>query len=156
MIEGSCLCGAVRFEIDEKSIIVINNCHCSMCRKQSGAAFDTTVHLRPAAFRWKSGEELVKTYESSPGNQRAFCGVCGSVAPSSANWEEHVRVPAGALDDDPGRMPELNIFSASKAPWYTITDALPCFPDAGTEAQWREVMSRRAVNENMSEEGRER
>src|SRR5262245_13735132 len=94
MIQGSCLCGAMRFEIDEAQIIVINNCHCSYCRKVSGAAFGTFVQLPGSSFRWLSGEQHLATFESTPGNRRAFCKVCGSRAPQSADWKEHVTVPA--------------------------------------------------------------
>src|SRR5262245_15674334 len=109
MIQGSCLCEGVRFEIDERAIIVINNCHCANCRKVSGAAFGTFVHIPGRSFHWIAGQELVATYESSPGTRRAFCKVCGSRMPQSPNWEEHVIVPAGALDGDPGMKPEINI-----------------------------------------------
>jgi hypothetical protein len=143
MIQGSCLCGALRFEIDETRIIVINNCHCSLCRKVSGAAFGTFVQLPASGFRWLAGEDRLATFESSPGNPRAFCMVCGSRAPQSADWKAHVTVPAGMLDGDPKMRPEINIFTASKAPWYSITDSLPCIADRGTEAEWRAVIAPR-------------
>jgi len=37
-IHGSCLCGGVEFEIDGPLTAPLN-CHCSLCRKQHGAAF---------------------------------------------------------------------------------------------------------------------
>src|SRR5262245_35233255 len=113
MIKGSCLCGAVRFEFDERSIVMIDNCHCSMCRKASGAAFGTSVMVPATEFRWVAGEESVSTYESSPGVHRAFCRVCGSRAPETQLRDrEHVFIPAGSLDDDPGIGPQINIFTA--------------------------------------------
>jgi len=143
MVQGSCLCGGVRFEIDERAIQVINNCHCANCRKVSGAAFGTFVHVPRSAFRWLTGVELVAAYESSPGIERAFCKVCGSRMPQSPDWERHVIVPAGVLDEDPGMKPEINIFTKSKAPWYTIADGLPSIADIGTEEQWRTLIAER-------------
>jgi len=55
------------------------------------------------------------------------------VVPASHNARE-TAVPAGCLDDDPGIRPERHIFTAAKAPWYPIADALPQFEDYGREA----------------------
>ena len=141
MIEGSCLCGGVKFEIDEQHILLINNCHCSYCRKVTGAAYGTFVQIPGGHFRWLTGKELLSTYESSQGNHRAFCKVCGSRAPQSANWEEIVTVPAGCLDGDPVSRPVVNIFTASKAPWHTIDESLPSFSWHAPEEFWRRFMS---------------
>src|SRR5262245_31049158 len=105
----------MKFEIDEEFIFIINNCHCSNCRKVTGAAYGTFVQIPGNHFRWLQGQNLRVTYESSPGNHRAFCEVCGSRAPQSQNWEEVVGIPAGCLDGDPIARPEVNIFVANKA-----------------------------------------
>ena len=143
MIQGSCLCGAVRYEFDEQTILLVNNCHCSRCRKVSGAAYATFVQIPGKSFRWISGEGSVATFESSPGNRRAFCKVCGSRAPQSRNWSEHVTVPAGGLDGDPGAKPHVNIFVADKAPWHTIHESIPSAADGGSEEFWRKLMQER-------------
>jgi len=51
-----------------------------------------------------------------------------------------VRVPGGALDDDPGIVPEVVLFSASKAGWCTVDAARQTFPDAGPPAFWGDVV----------------
>ena len=38
-------------------------------------------------------------------------------------------LPLGALDDDPGIRPEMHVYVASKAPWFTICDDLPQFAE---------------------------
>lgn len=43
MIDGSCLCGAVRFRLAVRPQF-INHCHCRLCRKASGAGFGPFVH----------------------------------------------------------------------------------------------------------------
>jgi hypothetical protein len=124
MTEGRCLCGAVRYEIDPPLQYMVN-CHCSMCRKHHGSSFATVVTLPPTQFRWVSGEANVGTYASSEIATRAFCKVCGSVAPVLSPKLGAMIVPAGNLDGDPGLRPQVHIFTGSKAPWYDITDALP-------------------------------
>jgi len=123
MIRGSCQCGAVRFEIDK--VLALTHCHCTTCRKLSGAAFATYAHVKPKYFRFLSGEDDVSLYESSPGSFRRRCKTCGCPTPGKAPYLETLSIPAGLLDDDPGVRPSLHVFVASCAPWWTITDDLP-------------------------------
>lgn len=120
MIRGSCLCSAVRFELLERPVLM-NHCHCSMCRKVTGAAFGTFVHGKASAFQWLSGEDRVTRYRSSEGNERAFCSVCGSNMPVIEAGGDAVIIPAGSLDDDPGIRPAVQIFTGSKAPWHELS-----------------------------------
>ncbi len=128
MLKGSCLCGGVCYEIDGE-LGVMAHCYCSMCRKYHGAAFGTYIGVKAADFQWLKGEELVASYESSPGAHRGFCRTCGSNLPVLEPGAEEVFIPAGTLDDDPGVRPAAHIFVASKAPWVEITDDLPQFDE---------------------------
>ena len=104
------------------------NCHCSMCRKAQGAAFRSRASLNVSDLEWVQGENLITFYESSPGNHRGFCRVCGSPIVSKFGGASHYGLALGTLDDDPGVQPQLHVHVASKAPWFTITDDLPQFP----------------------------
>jgi hypothetical protein len=125
-IQGSCLCGTVRYEIDGPFTIMMN-CHCSMCRKHHGAPFATFAGAPLEGFRWLGGEDNQGHYASSPGSHRSFCKTCGSVAPLFMKGAGLVVVPAGSLDDDPGIRVQAHIFVGSKASWHTISDSLPQF-----------------------------
>ena len=122
MARGSCLCGTVRWAIEEP-FEEMSHCHCSMCRKAHGTPFGTYLIGAKTNFQWLGGEDTITHYESSPGFMRAFCGTCGSVVPDGLEGE--MFVPAGCLDDDPGIRPALHIFFASKAPWHQVADTLP-------------------------------
>lgn len=122
-IKGSCLCGAVTYEVTAP-FQFLGNCHCSLCRKAHGAAFVTWGIVPRDAFRWTAGEDFVQWYESSPGNTRGFCGRCGSSL-ASAHSGVVGEVAIGTVEGDPGARPAEHIFVGSKAPWYEITDALP-------------------------------
>ena len=122
-IRGSCLCGAVSYEIIG-SFKIMGNCHCSICRKSHGAAFATWGIVDPDEFRWTSGEEFLKAYESSPGRQRCFCKRCGSPLVSMHSGKVG-EVVIGTVDGDPDMRPSEHIFVGSKAPWFEITDGLP-------------------------------
>jgi hypothetical protein len=128
MIQGGCLCGGVRFEID-RAVGPFELCHCPRCRKASGSAFVAGLGVNVADFRTLSGEELIQTYqapilEHPPAYSTAFCSRCGSPVPkppADADWFE---VPAGLLDGDVPE-PERHIFVECKSSWFSITDALP-------------------------------
>ena len=125
-LKGGCLCGSVGYEIQGK-LGEAANCHCSMCRKQSGAAFLTASGVPTKSFRWTKGEDLLTRYESSPGAVRIFCKRCGStLAGGPADPKgDMIWIMMGTLDDDPGIRASSHVFVGSKAPWFDITDALP-------------------------------
>lgn len=122
-ITGSCLCGAVRYEVTAP-FQFLGNCHCTLCRKAHGAAYATWGILERGSFRWTAGEDQVQAYESSPGNTRCFCRQCGSSL-ASAHSGVVGEVAMGTVDGDPGARPGEHIFVGSKAPWHEITDTLP-------------------------------
>jgi hypothetical protein len=134
-IQGSCLCGGIKFEITGP-LSPPSNCHCSMCRKQHGAAFRSRARVAKSDFRWLQGEDLVTFYESTPGAFRGFCRVCGSpivnkfeagsrIAERDPLAPSRYGIALATLDDDPGVRPLAHIFVGSKAPWFEITDDLP-------------------------------
>ncbi|MBI5516708.1 MAG: GFA family protein [Deltaproteobacteria bacterium] len=124
MPQGSCLCGAVRYEA-RGPFSHMMHCHCSMCRKHHGSLYATFVGAPLEGFRWLSGEAEVAQYKSSPEGSRSFCGRCGSVAPMVLPEAGMVFLPAGSLEGDLGTRPEMHLFVGSKAPWYALTDELP-------------------------------
>jgi hypothetical protein len=128
-LEGSCLCGGIRYEILEPLSGVVH-CHCSMCRKAHGAAFRTRATVKVDAFRFLAGEELLTYYQSSPGEHRSFCRICGSVV--ITKFDRHPAVygfALGTLDSDPETKAARHVFTKYKAPWYDITDGLPQIED---------------------------
>ncbi len=150
-MEGLCLCGALRYEIDGP-IGFAAHCHCSMCRKFHGAAFATGFGAPASGFRWRNGADAVDEFQSSAQGRRLFCRHCGSAAPVIAG--DLAILPAGNIDGELapknsplahspaqprlrttrpsdysdgllalGKAPHM--FVGSKAPWYEITDDLP-------------------------------
>ena len=122
-VQGGCLCGAIRYEIDGP-LTDVGNCHCSMCRRFHGAAFSTYAKIGAEHFRWLSGQDLLTVYETSPGIGWAFCRTCGSSLgiPALGKLSE---ITLGTLDTDPGIRPTEHTFVGSKAAWFEITDTLP-------------------------------
>jgi hypothetical protein len=129
MIRGGCLCGGVRFEIDDV-VGPFELCHCRRCRKVSGSAFMAGLYVRRDGFRLTSGRELLHTYDAPildapPAYRATFCSRCGSPLPDVDGDDALIEIPAGLLDDDPGLRPDKHIFVEVKSDWFPITDALP-------------------------------
>ncbi len=127
MIKGSCLCGLVVYQLVQPPA-VMNICHCSMCRKVTGSSYGVFAHTHLDNFRWIAGERRIARYESSPGEFRAFCPVCGSNVPVSES-DGSVIIPAGTFDDDPRSSPVVQIFAGSRAPWHEVADDTPAFDE---------------------------
>jgi len=123
MLHGSCLCGRIKYEISG-ALGPLVHCHCHTCRKAHAAAFNTAARAKRADFRWVEGETEVRTYESTAGKSRYFCGTCGSHLIAAWQGEDEIIVRIGSLDDDPGSRPILHIWTSMKAPWFEITDGL--------------------------------
>lgn len=122
MIEGQCLCGEHRFEL-EGPLEMGHHCHCGLCRKHHGSAFATMVGVPAERLTWRRGD--VVRFSSSPDFQRESCAKCGTPLPlAPANLP--MFVPAGCLGDFDERI-EFHIFVASKPDWNDIGDDLPTF-----------------------------
>ncbi|MEE2776000.1 MAG: GFA family protein [Acidobacteriota bacterium] len=118
-VQGCCLCGELRWEID-LPLDWATHCHCSICRRSHGSVFATYVVGPADSFRWVAGEAQTGSYESSPGFHRHFCSTCGSVSPDRMG--EVAFMAAGCLDADPQLRPDRHIFVDSRASWYEIPE----------------------------------
>ena len=86
--------------------------------------------MRTKYWHWRSGKDLVREFDSTPGVFRAFCSRCGS--PIYSRWTDQpdiLRLRLGLLDGDPGRRSLGHFNTAWKAPWYEIEDDLPRFEE---------------------------
>jgi hypothetical protein len=126
-LEGSCLCGAIRYATRELG--PIGHCHCETCRKAHSAAFSSVARTARANFRWIQGEEALSCFESSPGKRRFFCSRCGSHLAAGWEDEDELILRLGCLDTDPDSMAKAHVWTADKASWFEIADDLPQVPE---------------------------
>ena len=74
LYEGSCHCGAIRFEVEAGNEVRSEQCNCSICAKTG------FLHLIVPASRFRliEGGESMTTYTFNTGvAQHYFCRVCG-------------------------------------------------------------------------------
>ena len=130
ILYGSCLCGAVRYEVTGEPKRFYH-CHCSRCRKVTGTGHASNMFVQPGALKWLSGEEQVRTFKV-PEAQRFsnnFCATCGSRVPRQAKDTDIVLIPAGSLDVAAPIGPQARIFFGSRASWSCTDDNIPVYPE---------------------------
>jgi hypothetical protein len=97
---GSCLCGAVRFEV-EGDFERFYLCHCQHCRKDTGSAHAANLFSSAATLQWLSGESKVTVFNlPNTRHRHCFCSTCGSALPDLQMNGTLLKVPAGSLDTD--------------------------------------------------------
>jgi hypothetical protein len=133
MLTGGCYCGAVRFEADGAPSHE-TNCHCSICRRTTGAPYVAWFTVPRARFRFVQGRP--SRFRSTEKGTRTFCPTCGTQLTF-----EHADAP-GAVDvttcslDDPERVPPKDhTRTSSKLPWVALADDLPRYPEARPDWQ---------------------
>ena len=118
---GHCLCGGVRFEIDEP-LVSAGYCHCTRCQRRTGTAASAQARIDGRTFRLVRGEHLVGAWRPPEGGfEKCFCRECGSQL-FSRNPDDRTQmsVRLGAFDGDPGVRPSWRTYVAYAAPWEPI------------------------------------
>jgi len=128
MHKGSCLCGAVTFEV-EGDLAPVEACHCSRCRKWTSHFLASTEVSRSALT--VRGLKSLSWFLSSDKVRRGFCSVCGASLffdPVDRDKHDWVGVSMGAFDTPTRTRMALHIFVADKGDYYEIDDGLPQNP----------------------------
>jgi hypothetical protein len=118
MKSGSCLCGAIKYEVDGPMRAVVA-CHCTQCRKQTGHYLAMT-DAKYADFKLLQSETL-KWYRASDFASRGFCSACGSVLFWKADGRDGISISAGSLDGKTGLKLGGHIYCADAGDYYDIT-----------------------------------
>lgn len=124
VLTGGCHCGAVRYEAKpqpgHRAL-----CHCTDCRKVSGAPALAWFTAATDDFAFTAGTPI--RYASSERAVRQFCGACGTqlTFAEHAYGGERVDVATASLDDPEAQAPTLHIYTKSRLGWMRGLDALP-------------------------------
>ena len=137
-LTGGCACGAVRYAVDADPIFV-NNCHCSLCQKQTGSTSVVNLFVESIHLTHQSGDLTRHVVKAGSGGNHAImrCASCGT-----ALWSVYPRlgdlgvgIRAGTLDDPGAVTPDAAIFVADKMPWVTLPEGIPHFDAAYNPAE---------------------
>ena len=125
---GSCLCGAVRYEIhsDLKGVVC---CHCSKCRRFHGhtSAYVMTTSERLEIIKHDTLKWFSSVTDETPNVHRGFCSVCGSSLFWDPRGEDRIAVAAGSLDEPTGLALLGHSWVSQKGDYYEICDDLPLY-----------------------------
>ena len=124
-IAGACLCGAIEFSVTLPSLFC-GHCHCSMCRRNHGAAYVTWFRVPFERFRLDKGQEQLVRHASSEHGTRSFCGRCGSsLFCESTRHADHLDIVLANMHAAIDRLPQAHFHWDDRADWTRIGDELP-------------------------------
>lgn len=113
---GSCLCGQIRFAVSAP-LPSLYQCHCSYCRRQSGAGGNAATLVPQMQFQWLSGESAIQCWSDESGFRSDFCGHCGSPVPNEISAGGYWWIPVGLLDETGDARVVADLFVGSRAHW---------------------------------------
>lgn len=128
LLTGSCLCGAVRYEVED-AFAYAAICHCSKCRRATGAANKPFGGVAAEKLRRIADEADVLVWGDPAETHDIRCRRCGSLLYSIVREGLWAHVALGTLLDTPSIRPDHHIMVASKAAWEEITDGLPQYAE---------------------------
>ena len=120
MIEGSCCCGTVRFELTEKPGMM-GMCHCSRCRKVGASSM---AFIQSENFQITAGLDKIATYTAEPPYKydRCFCSVCGTALGEVFSEMESFPINANCIDSEIEIENKFHEFVSEKPSWFEIGD----------------------------------
>ncbi|MGB2831917.1 MAG: GFA family protein [Methylotenera sp.] len=122
-IQGSCLCGAIQFRINQVPTSV-SICHCSSCRKSVGASSVSwlTVARESLVFT----KEKPQIFQSSVKVLRTFCGKCGSsLTYQSEDTPATIDVTTSTISNPEDYPPTEEVWLSHQLPWDVNYESIP-------------------------------
>lgn len=127
---GSCLCGAVRYEVHGE-LRPVMFCYCEQCRRTTGNFVSSTACLNEDFELIE--ERGLKWYASSDFANRAFCSECGSSLFWRPNGGRYTSIWTGTLDSTEGLTASSHIYIEGKPHFLKFDDGLPQHEGYGPE-----------------------
>lgn len=126
MPSGGCHCGAVRYEATG-AMLHHAICHCTDCRKSSGAPMVGWIAYKAEDFRLTNGS--AREHASSEHGRRYFCTTCGTglYYVNEAMLPGIVDIQSATLDDPEAMPPGAHIQYAEHLAWVDGLADLPKF-----------------------------
>jgi hypothetical protein len=124
--QGGCLCSAIRFRISGEPVFS-SICHCATCRRASAAPTVAWLTFDRGQVEILSGHP--RTYRSSQGVVRQFCGTCGSqLSYESVKSPTTIDITAVSLDNPNLFPPTLEVWLDHRLAWETANHTLTQHP----------------------------
>jgi len=122
-ITGGCYCGAIRYRVAATTRDV-SHCHCTICRRTTGAPFVTWATFPVTALVFTAGTPA--ELRATPRAVRQLCAACGTALTFRETARPHsVDVTVGSMDRPDAVVPAAHIWTASQLAWLHLADDLP-------------------------------
>lgn len=130
MIRGSCYCGDIRYEAAGTPFHE-TNCHCSICRRTTGAPYVTWFSVARVGFKFTSG--LPSRFRSTLKGIRSFCSRCGTQLTFEHEGLDEIDITTCSLEDPEAVPPRDHTRTSSMLRWVKLSDGLPCYEESRHE-----------------------
>ncbi|PLW67951.1 GFA family protein [Pseudohalioglobus lutimaris] len=128
--KGRCLCGKVTYQL-EKSPLFVQACHCSLCQRITGTAFNLIMVIEDKEFTILSGD--ITTFEFKGGSGALYdiysCRCCGNGlwGKPRESVKDITFVRSGTLEITKDIRPLAHIFTEFKQDWVLLPEDTPQF-----------------------------
>ena len=128
MIEGGCLCGAVRVTVAGNTWLTMQ-CHCTDCRRAAGGGPAYIAMVAREDFTLAGAlSRYTVTGASGGAVTRCFCPVCGTPTHSELEkYPDKLALKVGLFAADTAFTPSMAIWVASAPDWHPIPETIPRF-----------------------------
>ena len=128
MPKGGCFCGWIRYETDAAPFDE-TNCHCSICRRTTGAPFVAWFSVPRSQFQFVCGEPT--RFSSTAKGTRSFCPRCGTqLTFEHEDFLDEIDVTTCSLDEPERLPPRDHTQTTSKLTWVKLADQLPQYKES--------------------------
>jgi hypothetical protein len=127
---GGCNCGAVRYRIGSEPLTAYI-CHCHLCQKRTGSAFNLSMIFHADAIEVTAGEpeRTERVLPDGRINSSFICAACHSRIWTHRGSGPTVNLRAGTLDDTSQVRPAAQIWTSSAQPWALVSGDILSFEE---------------------------
>ncbi|WP_081917864.1 MULTISPECIES: GFA family protein [Methylobacter] len=125
---GSCLCGSVEFEVDGDEFNIYQ-CHCSLCKKQSGSSSNSATIVKSDNFRFLKASNHIGSWVKETGFRSDFCRKCGSTLPNPLRGLDLYWIPVGLFPVDLKAKVVAHLCTSSISSWHPVSSDIKQFKE---------------------------
>ncbi|MCC6926983.1 GFA family protein [Novosphingobium sp.] len=150
-LSGGCLCGAVRYTVEQSVRFDAYACHCTDCQTRSGSAFGIQQSVMANDLTVEG--PLIRGEHIQPSGAVAGIYACEKcltrIYTDNNNRPGIVNLRAGTLDTSYHLVPGAHLWTASKLPWVVIPDDAINLPgQPADQVGWIEILKPTPVESN--------
>jgi hypothetical protein len=127
LLTGGCFCGEVRYEASGTPFHE-TSCHCTICRRTTGAAFVTWFSVPRSQLRFVRGDPT--RFRSTDKGTRRFCPRCGTQLTFELEGLDEIDITTCSLDAPDALPPKDHTYMKSKLGWVNPADGLPQYRES--------------------------